>query len=215
MSLVLSSPVLLFLGWFIHLFSTFWEIFLCTFSPEIHIVSGCRRSYFEEKPFYLALLPSMFFHGTEPSSSLPSSTLWEEETHDEKQKGRHFRTVILKLKEALLKSCGKPPAIIHILSESGIGSLQTDWHLGASPATWMRGISMLQHGALLQLMVDHKENLCKNPAGGTVEDKGPFLGASLCYSHRWKTRNLEPRSVLCYNWVRLREKHLGSKSVPW
>lgn len=25
--------------------------------------------------------------------------------------------------------------------------------------------------ALQQLMVEHKENLCKNPAGGTVEDK--------------------------------------------
>lgn len=144
MSLVLSSSVLLFLSWFTWLFTAFWEIFLCMFLPEIHIVWGCRRSYFEGKPPYLALLPSMFFHGTEPSSSSPSSMLWEKERHDEKQKGRHFKTVILKLGEALLKSCGKPLAIIHILSESGIGSLQRNWHLGTSLATWICGISMLQ-----------------------------------------------------------------------
>lgn len=72
--------------------------------------------------------------------------------------------------EMLLKSCGKPLAIILILRKSEIGSLQTNWHPSTSPSTWICRISML-HVALLQLMVEHKENLCKNPDGGTVEDK--------------------------------------------
>lgn len=147
---------------------------------DLHFVSGCRGSAFEETAFISQFCPPCF--SVARSQALPYPPPGCGKSRDvmrsrgidiSKQTFWHWATGLAS--KALLKNCGD-------LWER----LPADKLAHGSQPSWLAedvGFPCSRWRAQLQLMTDDKENPCKNPACGTVEDNRLF-GVSLCFSQK-------------------------------
>lgn len=164
------------------------DFLLCILATDSHIVSGWKITHFEGTTFMCHFcfpcfsmaqgqVPPYPPPGCRKSRGVMISRQTFQNSHSETEQ-------VNIASEALLKSCGEPLAIILISTISGIGSLQTNWHLGVSPGTWIHGISMLQVNSPAAANGGSQGKLVRKILLVGLWKITGFLAASLCFCHK-------------------------------